>query len=488
MQLLVKAALTALCALPQAAVAASVVTYHNSNSRQGAYIEPTLTHAAAAGVKLDTGFNATVNGHVYAQPLFWHAKGLAPEVIVVTESNQVAALNAATGAPIWTVQLPAPVPSNALGCGNVNPEGIHGTPVIDASTGTLYLDALVEIAGAPTHTLYGLSLQTGATLPGWPLNVDAALKAAGASFTAHNQGERSGALIHGGHLYVVYGGRYGDCDPYYGTAIEVDPTTQKLVGHWQTRASGGGIWAQGGISSDGKSLFVTTGNTMNASTWMDGEAILRLRHGLAHSTSTADYFTPSNWLNLDQTDEDLGGTEAIPLDIHAGGKTFGRIIAFGKNGSAYLVNRNNLGGIGGQIATQSLSGTVIITAPAVYETDTGTMVAFTNYAANAPCSGNAMDMIKVDARGSKPISNVWCAAFNGGGSPIITTTDGTKNPVVWVLGAGGDNVLHGFNATTGAVLYTGTNVLSGLHNFQTLIAAEGRFYVAGDGKVYAFSW
>jgi hypothetical protein len=49
-------------------------------------------------------------------------------------------------------------------------------------------------------------------------------------------------------------------------------------------------------------------------------------------------------------------------------------------------------------------------------------------------------------------------------------------------------VLHGFNATTGAVLYTGTNVLSGLHNFQTLIAAEGRFYVAGDGKVYAFSW
>ena len=99
-----------------------------------------------------------------------------------------------------------------------------------------------------------------------------------------------------------------------------------------------------------------------------------------------------------------------------------------------------------------------------------------------------MDMIKVDARGSKPISNVWCAAFNGGGSPIITTTDGTKDPVVWVLGAGGDNVLHGFNATTGAVLYTGTNVLSGLHNFQTLIAAEGRFYVAGDGKVYAFSW
>ena len=61
----------------------------------------------------------------------------------MTESNQVSALNSVTGAPIWAVQLPASVPSNALGCGNVNPEGIHGTPVIDASTGTLYLDALV---------------------------------------------------------------------------------------------------------------------------------------------------------------------------------------------------------------------------------------------------------------------------------------------------------------------------------------------------------
>ena len=60
MHSLSKAALTLLCAFPQAATAASVLTYHNSNTRQGAYIEPALTRAAAAGVKLDTGFNGSV--------------------------------------------------------------------------------------------------------------------------------------------------------------------------------------------------------------------------------------------------------------------------------------------------------------------------------------------------------------------------------------------------------------------------------------------
>jgi outer membrane protein assembly factor BamB len=491
LKVLTSSLLGAFVALPGMACAANVLTYHNGNQRHGAYIEPTLTQSAASGTHLDTGFSASVSGNVYAQPLFWHPAGAAHgQVIVATENNQVSALDSVTGATLWAVQLPASVPSSALPCGNINPEGITGTPVIDPKTGTLYLDLLTEISSAPKHEIYALSLANkGQTLSGWPINVDSVMKAAGSSFSSYTQGERSAALLFGGNVYFTYAGRSGDCGTYHGTVIQIDPSTKTLGGYWQTRANGGGIWAQGGISSDSKSLFVTTGNTMGAQTWQDGEAILRLKPGLAHSTNLADYFAPSNWQTLDNEDADLGGTEAIPLAIDPGsGKAAQRVIAFGKDGNAYLTNLNRLGGIGGQIAITAVSNSEIITAPAVYATKTSTMVAFTN-AAGKSCSGNDMTMLNVAASGTSPITTAWCAAFNGHGSPIITTTDGTSNPVLWVAGAEGDNLLHGYNATTGAVLFAGGgSVMSGLHHFQTLIAAEGRLYVAADNKVYAFSY
>ena len=69
----------------------------------------------------------------------------------------------------------------------------------------------------------------------------------------------------------------------------------------------------------------------------------------------------------------------------------------------------------------------------------------------------------------------------------MTTTDGTANPIVWVAGAEGDNELHGFNALTGAVVFSRRrHAMSGLHHYQTILATSKRFYVAGDNKVYAF--
>jgi outer membrane protein assembly factor BamB len=485
------ATLAGLLCASTAALAADVLTYHNSNQRHGAYVAPALTQAAAAGIHFDTSFNSSYSGNVYAQPLFWHPKGGKPMVIVATESNSVVALDAATGATLWTAQLPASVPLGDLPCGNINPEGITGTPVIDPASGTLYLDALTLVNNAPTHELFALSLANkGQVLPGWPVSVDALAAGAGQTFTSDTQGNRSGALIFDGDIYFSYAGRSGDCGTYHGTVVQIDPSNQSLAGFWQTRAHGGGIWAQGGTSSDGKSLFVTTGNTMNAdNNWQDGEAILRLKPGLAHSTNTADYFAPSNWQDLDNSDADLGGTEAIPLNVSGGGKHgAARVIAFGKDGNAYLVNRVKLGGIGGQIETLSVSNSVIITAPAVYSTADTTMVAFTNYAGKS-CSSNDITMLNIAPTGTSPITTAWCADFNGKGAPIVTTTDGTSNPIVWVAGAEGDNELHAFNATTGAVLFSGSGTgMSGLHHFQTLISAEGRLYVAGDNKVYAFTY
>jgi outer membrane protein assembly factor BamB len=69
----------------------------------------------------------------------------------------------------------------------------------------------------------------------------------------------------------------------------------------------------------------------------------------------------------------------------------------------------------------------------------------------------------------------------------VTTTDGRSNPMVWVVGAEGDNQLYGFRGDTGQLLFTGpSQAMVGLRHFQTLIATEDRLYVAADGTIYAF--
>jgi outer membrane protein assembly factor BamB len=340
---------------------------------------------------LDTSFNAKISGNVYAQPLFWQQTGVS-EVIAATENNTVYALNSKTGAIIWQRQLPAAATSG-FSCGDINPDGITGTPVIDPSTGTLYLNSETLESGALQDEIYALSLKDGSIVSGWPVNVQAALKGAGVTFTPAQQGSRSALLFFDGNVYASYGGRDGDCTPYHGTVVQIDPTTRKLAGNWETSAVGGGIWAQGGVSSDGKYLFATTGNTFNANNvWGGGEAIVRFKAGLAAPTSTANYFAPANWQALDNSDEDLGGTEAIPLAVSNGsGGVAQKVIALGKNGDAYLVNLLNLGGVGGPASIAQLSNTVILTAPAVYESASATMLAFTNYSGvQTNCSGTTI--------------------------------------------------------------------------------------------------
>ena len=475
-------------ALP--ATAENVTAYHNGIRRHGAYVVPTLTTQAAATLHLDSAFNAPIAGNVYAQPLFWRASGVKPgEVIVATESDVVEALNSVTGAVLWTKTLGTPVPNSDLPCGNINPEGITGTPVIDASTGTLYVDALVETTtNGPRHEVFALNAATGAILPNYPIDLQAALAAKGFTLDSTTQGERSALLFLDGNLYLTFAGRSGDCGTYHGAVAQVVGSTGAIGGFWATRANGGGIWSQGGADSDGKSIFVTTGNTMNAGSWSDGEAIIRLSPGLAHSTSTKDYFTPSDWNTLDADDADLGGTEAISLTVPvAGGKPVERVLALGKDGNAYLADAHALGGIGGQLAAVAVSGTRIITATAVYATDSMALVAFRN-GNGLKCSGSSISMLHVT---SNSVSEAWCAPLNGGGAPMVTTTDGTSNPIVWAVGAAGDELLHGFNALTGAVVFNGggsANAMSGVRNFATPVVAQGRFYIAGQGKIYAFTY
>ncbi len=87
-----------------------------------------------------------------------------------------------------------------------------------------------------------------------------------------DQNQRGALLILDGRLYVPYGGHFGDCGDYYGWVVGISLRNPRVVVSWRTRARGGGIWAPGGITSDGPSLFVVTGNTLGATVerWRSG--------------------------------------------------------------------------------------------------------------------------------------------------------------------------------------------------------------------------
>ena len=464
--------------------AAAVATYHNDFYRSGQYVVPELTMRRAARMHLDHAFAGVVTGNVYAQPLYWRtAAATGGQIIVATESNHVVALDASTGAVVWDRFLAQAVPGGVLPCGNIAPEGITGTPAIDVASGSLYVAATVMAGGTVESRVYALSLKNGQTLPGWPVDIGASLQRV--NFSPSWQGQRGALLVTAGRLYVPYGGRSGDCDNYHGSVVAIDTAHPAVTAEWQTLAVRGGIWSVGGVTMADGELFVSTGNTSGASSWSGGEAIVRLSLGLKTLARPADFFAPDNWQQLDDSDQDLGGTNPMPLDV-AGQKY---ILALGKDGNAYLASRTNLGGVGGQLVVKGVSSGEIINGPASWPGSGEAFVAFQGNSSASGCGGhNGLTVLRITAKPS--IGMAWCGALSGAGGPIVTTTDGRNNRIVWAVGAEGDEQLHGYAAANGAVVFGGggsANTMQNVRHMSTILAAQGHLYVPSDGRIYAFT-
>jgi hypothetical protein len=469
-----------------------VLTYHGSAHRSGNFSVPTLTWERARNIRLDPSFHPVISGHLYAQPLYWRPPGsTSGQLLVATEDNNVYAIDAGSGREIWVRSLGPPVPLSTLSCGNIDPLGVTGTLVIDETTQAIYVAAMVGEAAGPHHRVFALSLKDGSPLPGWLVDVSDALAARGQRFNARDQNQRGALAILAGRVYVLYGGHYGDCGDYRGWVVGIGLRDPRDVVTWSTRGRGGGIWAPGGIASDGRSLFVATGNTIDVSTWSDGEAVFRLAPDLRRRDQPEDFFVPTDWRTLDVRDADLGGTNPLPLDVPSAGRAAALILALGKDARAYLLDRNRLGGFGGSLASEIVATRPIRTAPATYPAGEGVYVAFQGPGAHCPDSRRPGALTVLQTRNGSPPTMVtgWCGALRGEGSPIVTTTDGRANPIVWILGAEGDDRLHGYRGDTGEPLFDGggpEDAMTGLRHFQDLLAAGDRLYVGADGRLYAF--
>jgi outer membrane protein assembly factor BamB len=496
-------------------VGASVLEHHLHPTRDGAYVDATVTMTAAKTVRVDPGFTATVTGIIYGHPLYvdgW--QGGTDAVFVATDHNHVTALNATSGAVLWDVTLGPQVALGSLPCGPPYPYyGVFSTPIIDLSARTLYLESFQTPDGGTTkkHYVYALSIDTGATKVGWPVDVAATVP----GFDATVQQDRGALELLNGIVYVPYAGLNDDCGTYNGWVVGISTTNPATVAAFKTSAAKGGIW--GAVASDGTSLFVATGNAQNGTaTWGDQEALLRLTGGPKFSGATTDYFTPSNWLALDTGDQDLGSSAPILFDML--GAPFPHLAAaMGKAGIVHLLNRDNLGGVGmgangmtgpglqglsslkvvnGQIKGTAASYTTAKGRYLVVHTELGS--SFSVCPTPAP-NGTYYDLLALSVTAMSPPTLVpaWCAQTGGKGSPIATTTDGTSNALVWIVSTGGTggpanagtNSLLAFDGDTGVAVASAAPPAgaTAVQHWTSPVEAKGRFIVGATGAVYAFT-
>ncbi|PYL71146.1 MAG: hypothetical protein DMF26_20000, partial [Verrucomicrobia bacterium] len=331
----------------------NVTQFHNHESRDGLYIDSAFTQGAAANLTRDLNFDGTIVGNAYAQPLYIEGglKGKAM-IIMATESNNVYALDAVDGSIIWQRNVGEPVSAEDLICTKLDPMGITGTPIVDLGSRALFFDAMITPDGGETkkHLLFSLNVDTGDVNLGWPIDVEATASYNGVDFIAAIQQQRPALGIVGNILYVGYGSMM-DCSPYHGWLVGVPIDNPAKVTAWAaaTKTHGGAIWGVGGIASDGKNPFVTTGNTFSPPDWQDGEAVIRFLPGPIFSGSPADYWVPEDWLTLDSFDWDLGSSGPLLVDVPVATPSH-LVVTLGKDRRMNVVNRDNLGGISAPVA------------------------------------------------------------------------------------------------------------------------------------------
>jgi IPT/TIG domain/PQQ-like domain len=408
-------------------------TYHHDAARSGVSFDQQVlggVQPAWTSVELDGRL-------IYAQPLV-----VGDRVLVATEGNTVASLNAATGAVVWSTNLGTPVPKTDLPGGNIDPSGITGTPVVDLAGGTLY--AVAFLRTGPHHELFALDLATGAIR--WHRTVDPP----GLSPTVEQQ--RGALALTGGRVYVTYGGLSGDLGQYKGAVVSAAADgTGALASYIVPTSRMGGIWNPSGPAVDGNGdLWVITGNTASQTTFDYGNSVIRLSPGL----SVLDYFAPTNWASLNAADLDLNSLGVILLPG-------GRVLAVGKSGVAYLLDTADLGHVSAPLATANIGarpfGSAAVLGSRVF----------------VPCS-TALKALDVS---SNQVKAAWTVSGNTG-SPIVAAG------YIWTLGSTG--TLKALDPANGSVVFT-RQFGAPASRFVTLAAGNGRLFVPDGRKIAALS-
>jgi Legume lectin domain/Chitobiase/beta-hexosaminidase C-terminal domain/PQQ-like domain len=497
----------------------NVTTYHNDNSRTGQNTQETiLTPSNVNSTQFGKLFSTSVDGAVYAQPLYLSnlaiGGGTHNVAYVATEHDSVYAIDADTGGIYSHVSLIAPggtTPNSLtnLGCGDLVPEvGITGTPAIDNASGTLYVVAKSLVGGNVVQYLHALDVASLTEKFGGPVVIQGSVVGTASdgngstlAFNPTRQHQRAALLLENGHVVIGWGSH---CDnlPFHGWAMSYSASTLAQEAVFNTSPNGmeGGVWMSGdGPAADANGyIYVATGNGPWDGSANFGDSILKLGPPANTTFAVIDYFTPHNQSSLDTGDIDVAAGGLVLLPPLPSGHQL--LAQQSKEGTIYLVDTGNLGKYCvNQVPACTTNDPQIIqeiqsASPGVWGSPTywngnvywtGANDTIKAYSFNASSSGQLSTTPTSHSQQIFPFS-----------SPTPTvSSNGTQNGILWALdgsaddstcGSPGQNCLglYAYDATNlGNLLYISTQAANNRDSpgsavkFEKPIVANGKVYV-----------
>lgn len=348
-------------------------TQRGGNSRSAQYDnEIFLTPENVNATRFGSVYSYDVDGTVAAQPLYVPnvsipGAGTVNVLYVATQHDSVFAFNAdtpGTGLPLWQVSFRNPangvnaVPISAQGCSgvtNYTEVGIMGTPVIDPVTNTMYLVAKTQEQAQSgfnyVFRLHALDITTGAEKFGGPTVITASVMHGNTQVTLNTQSnqQRPALLEANGSIFIGFGSNGCDRNAH-GWLLAYSASSLQQQAVFNTSPAvvyGSSLWMSGvGPAADAENnIYLVTANgtydiDKGGSDW--GDTILKMTSN-GSSFSVTDSFTPFNQATMAQQDLDLGSGGAVLLPPQTSGPP-NLLVATGKTGTIYLVNRDKMGG------------------------------------------------------------------------------------------------------------------------------------------------
>ncbi|MGA8744680.1 MAG: hypothetical protein WB507_02300 [Solirubrobacterales bacterium] len=432
----------------QSAAAAEPVTEAGNSLRTGWYPEnPQLTPQLLE----ETGgfarnFDTPVQGQVYAQPLvFGHT------LLAATEDDWIYGIDPQNGAIQWSRKVGTPWNSADIGCTDLEPRvGITGTPVIDPNTNVAYFFSKSYAKGESGPALWkmhAVNLSNGDEETGFPVTISGeAQNLPGVEFNPTQQLQRPALLQMNGVIYAAFGS-HCDIQPYEGWIVGVS-TSGQIKTMWATSSTGSAIWqAGGGLISDGEGqILFATGNGPPPPPGPGhsppegelGESVVRVGVQADGTLKPTDFFSPTENAYFNENDLDLGSGAPIALPSPYFGTSAipHLLVEVGKPGIIYLLNRDDLGGMGqgpegkDQVVQEIPETGGLWGSMAAWPGDGGYVY--------VPAVGSGqLEMLRYETPGGTPHLSVAGTSPGylgfGSGSPIVTS-DGTSagSGIVWV--------------------------------------------------------
>jgi hypothetical protein len=511
----------------------NVLTFHNDIARTGQNLNETiLTPANVNPTQFGKLFSQPVTGRgVYAQPLYVSqvaipGNGTHNVVYAETLDDTVYAFDADTNAgpdasPLWQTSLltnTAPAGTYTLN------GGIHGTPVIDPTTNTMYLVSSETQSSTPIFRIHALDITSGQEKFGGPFLIQGSVSGTGSAssggvlnFDASEALQRASLLLLNGVVYVAFAAA-NESEAWHGWILSYNAATLQPIGIYCTspNADGAGIWMAGGglaaeVNNPSKPygrMFIVTGNGSYAAsapydnTMSYGMSVVEL--DLTGGVMTVeDEFTPYNWAVNDAIDGDLGsgGPVLLPTQAMASGTMLSPLVQAGKTGTIYLLDRNNLGGFNAasdqipqEVQTPVLPGVAHGWGESVYGSEAywnnTVYFAGVNRGAPSPMGSYSYTQGQLSAA---PTSQTG-EQFTWPSPTPAVSSNGTTNGIVWVIlpasQSGGPNILAAYDATNLANFLYSSDVnpsrdapSGAAVPFTVPTIANGKAYVGAAGEI-----